>query len=92
MRRSDEFWNGSREAQRLLVFLVLLVIVLGAWIETELVGHIPIAFGTLGTFLSAVYIGRAYVDGKERNPDLHRALGDRHMKTGQNPTPPRNDP
>lgn len=89
MRRSDDFWKGAVEAQRLLWLLVAGVIVIGAWKEGALIPHVPIALGTLGTFLGVVYAARAYVDGKEREPDLHRALGERQERTGINPTPPR---
>ena len=91
MRRSDDFWRGAIEAQRLLWVLVAGVIVIGAFWAIDLIAHVPIALGTLGTFLGVVYAARAYVDGKERDPDLHRALGERHERTGQNPTPPRED-
>lgn len=75
----------------MLGLIVAGIIVLGVLYRTELLHHVPIALGTLGTFLGVVYAARGWVDGKERNPDLHRALGERHQRTGQNPTPPRED-
>lgn len=87
MRRTDSFWRGAIEAQRIVAVLVAMVVVLGAFKAVDLLGHVPIVFGTFGTFLGVVYAARAYVDRAERNPDLHRALGDRHAKTGANPTP-----
>lgn len=89
MRRSDDFWRGAIEAQRILALLVLVLVLLGAFKEVGLVAHVAIGFGTLGTYLGVVYAARAYVDGRERNPDLHRALGERQERTGQNPTPKR---
>lgn len=91
MRRSDDFWKGAIEAQRTVAFLVFLIVILGVVKDgaRALWVYVPIAFGTFGTYLGVVYAARAYVDGRERNPDLHRALGERQERTGVNPTPPR---
>jgi len=72
----------------MLGVLTAVVIVAGANIAGML-EHIHTALATLGGFLAVAYGARAYVDGRERNPELHRALAERHVATGRNPTPPR---
>lgn len=61
--RGSRFWRGALELQR-LAFLALAGVLYFA------PDHVPAALGVFGLLGTTIYGGGAYVNAKERNPEV----------------------